>query len=57
MLLRQLEWQASVLRFIQLRFGGGGDGAPLEDVNAAFFAWLEQTRKNKTIHIQEARLQ
>jgi hypothetical protein len=53
----QLSWQATALKFIQLRFGGGAAGAPAEAVNEAFFAWLDQMRKDQRIQIQEARLQ
>jgi len=55
-LKQQLTWQATVLKFIQLRFGGGVAGAPAESVNEAFFAWLDQMRKDRKIQIQEARL-
>lgn len=55
-LKQQLAWQATVLKFIQLRFGGGVAGAPAESVNEAFFAWLDQMRKDRKIQIQESRL-
>ncbi len=56
-LKKQLQWQASVLRFIQLRFGGGDNGPPAQSVNDEFFAWLDQTRDKRKVQIREARLQ
>jgi hypothetical protein len=55
-LRKHLRWQATVLRFVQLRFGGGPTGASPEMVNEAFFAWLDQMRKERRVEIREARL-
>jgi hypothetical protein len=56
-LKKQLQWQASVLRFIQLRFGGGESAPPSQAVNDEFFAWLDQMRDRHDVQIKEARLQ
>lgn len=55
-LKKELDWQSTVLRFVQVRFGGGARGAPEQDVNDAFFSWLDQMRKDKRVQIQEERL-
>jgi hypothetical protein len=56
-LRKEMQWQSTVIRFVQVRFGGGAGGAPAEDVNDAFFAWLDQMRMDKRVQIREARLQ
>ena len=49
-LLGHLNWQARVLEFVQLRFGGS------QRVNEDFFAWLDQMRAEKRIQIRKERL-
>jgi hypothetical protein len=56
---RHLEWQASVLEFIELRFGQGDPSAPGQTVttgNEEFFAWLDKMREQARLEIRKERL-